>query len=180
MPAIKPLQAQARQRWQALAPRERRLLLVATAVIGLALFWWVGLSPALQTLHHAELRQRELDTQWQQMQGLQAQARELQKQTRLPRSEVVQALEASVRQRLGSAGQLSIQGDRAILTLKAAPAEALAQWLVQARVNARVLPSEMRINRSPGSAAKAGDDQAGASWDGTLSLVLPDTQAPRP
>ena len=180
MPAIQTLHTEVQRYWQSLAARERRLLLTATAVIGLALLWWVGLSPALNTLHHAELRQRELDTQWQQMQGLQAQAHELLKQTRLPRSEVVQALEASVRQRLGSAGQLSIQGDRATLALKAVPAEALAQWLVQARVNARVLPSEMRLNRSPVSAAKSGDDQAEVSWDGTLSLTLPSPDAPRP
>lgn len=172
MSTAKPLYAQALRHWQALAPREQRLVLTAATVLAVALFWWVGLAPALATLRHAGLRQHELDAQWQQMQGLQAETRALQAQTRLPRSEVIQALESSVHQRLAGSGQLSIQGDRATLTLKAAPAEALAQWLVQARVNARLLPSEMRINRSTAAGAQAADAQ-GVSWDGTLSLSLP-------
>ena len=39
--------------------------------------------------------------------------------------------------------------------------DALAQWLVQARLNARALPSEARLVRS-----------AAGTWDGTLVLNL--------
>jgi general secretion pathway protein M len=41
------------------------------------------------------------------------------------------------------------------------PADALAQWLAQVRLNVRVLPAEARLRRS-----------AAGSWDGTLVLHL--------
>eukprot|EP01031_Cornospumella_fuschlensis_P021568 gene21568-26420_t len=94
------LQKALQHRWQTLAARGRQALLLATLVLALALFWWVGLAPALRTLRSTETRQHALDAQWQQMQSLQSQARELQQQTRLSRQEALQALEASVRQRL--------------------------------------------------------------------------------
>ena len=43
--ALTPLSA----RWQRLAAREQTLVLLAAAVIGLALLWWLLLAPALQT-----------------------------------------------------------------------------------------------------------------------------------
>lgn len=180
------------QRWQTLAPRERQALTWAALVLALALFWWVGLAPALRTLRSTEARQHGLDAQWQQMQSLQSQARELQQQTRVSRKEALQALESSVRQRLGTAGQLTVQGERATLVLKAVPATALAQWLSQARANARVLPAEVRLSRSsavaPGNTSNTGNTNnnggpaskpapavAEPAWDGSLVLALPPT-----
>ena len=61
------------------------------------------------------------------MQQLQAQAQELKSSPRMTRQEALQALEAGVRQRLRAAAQLQVQGDRATLTLKGVPAQALAQ-----------------------------------------------------
>jgi len=173
-----------RQRWQTLALRERQALIAAALVLAGALFWWVGLAPALHTLRSIEARQRGLDAQWQQMQSLQSQARELQQQTRLSRQEALQALESSVRQRLGTGGQLTVQGERATLVLKAVPATALAQWLSQARANARVLPAEVRLSRSNGAtpanannngapAGKPAPTVAEPAWDGSLVLALP-------
>lgn len=172
------LRRRLQQRWQALAARERQALGLACGVLALALLWWLGLAPALHTLRAAEARQQQLDSQWQQMQSLQGQARALQQQTRLSRQDALQALEASVRQRLGNAGQLSVQGERATLVLKNVPAGALAQWLAQARANARVLPAEVRLSRSTApqaAAAKAGEAPpvAEPSWDGSLVLALP-------
>lgn len=170
------------QRWQTLATRERQALALAALVLVLALFWWVGLAPALRTLRSTEARQHGLDAQWQQMQSLQSQARELQQQTRLSRQEALQALESSVRQRLGASGQLTVQGERATLVLKAVPATALAQWLSQARANARVLPVEVRLSRSnaaPGGnpnnpgAPRPAPSVAEPAWDGSLVLALP-------
>jgi general secretion pathway protein M len=172
-PTVTQLRAQWRQRWQALAQRERRAVMGASAIVVLALLWWVGLAPALNTLHRAELRQSELDAQWQQMQTLKAQATALQSQTRLSRNEVVQALEATVRQRLGANAQLLMQGDSATLTLKAVPAEALAQWLTQARINARVLPTEARLVQSTTAPSKSATAAPGTLWDGSLVLSLP-------
>ena len=51
-------------------------------------------------------------------------------------------------------------------------AEALAQWLAQARVNARAAPSEARLARTA-SVAAPGAAASAAAWDGTLVMSLP-------
>jgi general secretion pathway protein M len=48
------------------------------------------------------------------------------------------------------------------VTLAGTQADALAQWLTQARLNARALPREAQLSRNP----------AGL-WEGTLQLTLP-------
>lgn len=159
-----PLQAPLQARWRSLAPREQNGVLLATGLVGLALLWWVLLAPALQLWRNAETQHRSLDTQLQKMQSLQAQAQALQAQPRLGTEEALRALQTSVKQHLGNAAQLNVSGERATVTLKGASAEALAQWLTQTRINARLVPSEARLSRSAASAA---------SWDGTLVLALP-------
>jgi general secretion pathway protein M len=69
-------------------------------------------------------------------------------------------LEATAKD-LGAAAQLVIVGERATLTLKGISAEALAQSLVQARLNARTLPVEAHLVRN-----------VAGTWDGTLVLTL--------
>lgn len=151
-----------RARWEALAPREKLLSAGAAAVVALALLWWVAIGPALTVLRSADAQHRALDGQLQRMRSLQAQAQALQAQPRQSYDESMRLLETSVRERLGTTARMVIAGDRVTLTLAATPADALAMWLTQARVNARALPSEARLTRNP----------AGA-WDGTLVLTLP-------
>jgi general secretion pathway protein M len=180
-----------RARWAALAPREQTLVSSAAAIVGLALLWWVAIAPALQTLKNAETQRRTLDAQWQTMQGLQIQAQALLSQPSITQSDALRALESSVKQALGATAQLSVVGDRATLTLRGTPADALAQWLAQARVNARALPSEARLVRAtaaaapvaaPASVAKPGSAAPAVSpvtadavplWNGSLVLSLP-------
>lgn len=154
------LQAQ----WGRLAPREQNAVLLAAGLVSLALLWWVLLAPALQVWRSAESQARSLDTQLQTMQSLQAQAKALQAQPRLGADESLRALQTATLQHLGNAAQLSVSGERFTLTLKGVPAQALAQWLTQTRINARLVPSEAHLSRSPSAAA---------SWDGTLTLTLP-------
>lgn len=161
---LQPLQAQ----WTRLAPRERRSVALAGALLLLALVWWLALAPALATLRNAEAQHHTLDAQLQTMQRLQAEAQTLQNQPKMGFEEALRALEASVRQRLGSTGQLQVVGDRATVTLKGASADALARWLAQARINARALPSEVRLVRSPGAVPASGP-----TWDGSLVMSLP-------
>ena len=162
------LNTQLRDRWRALAPRERTLVTTAGVVLGLSLLWWVGLAPALRTLGQSDARQRSLDAQWQQMQALEAQARTLQAQPKARHDEALRALESSVKQGLGPGAQLTVSGERATLTLKGVPAAALGTWLAQVRANARALPSEARLVRSP-----ATTPASGVLWDGVLVLSLP-------
>ena len=171
-----PLQA----RWKALAPREQNLILAAGTVVALALLWWVALAPAPNTLRTAPARHAALDAQLQRMQNLQAEALQLQAAPRSAPGNAVASLRSALTERLGATAQLSLVGDRATVTLKGAPADALAQWLAQARSNALAVPVEARLTRSPAAAAPApatnlGNVPAAAAprWDGSLVLALP-------
>ena len=172
-----------RARWQALAPREQRLLLAASALVALALLWWLALAPALHTLRTAPARHASLDAQLHTMQALRAEAQQLQAAPATGRGDAAGALRTALAQRLGNTAQLNLVGDRATITLKGAPADALGQWLAQARSNARAAPVEARLTRST-SAPTAGAPPALLGnappemprWDGTLVLALPPGQ----
>lgn len=148
--------------WQHLAPREKIMVGAAVALVALAVLWWLLVAPALAVLRTADAEHRRLDTQIGRMRSLQQQAQALQAQPKINADEAARQLEASVRQRLGANARLAIAGDRATLTLSAAPADALATWMAQARVNARALPTEARLTRN-----------AAGGWDGTVVLALP-------
>ena len=156
-----------RARWRTLAPREQTLVLGATVVVLLALLWWVGIGPALRVLRQAEVQQRNLDTQLQRMQAMASEAQALAARPAMPYNEALRALEASVKTGLGPGGQFQLAGEGATVTLKNVPAAALAQWLAQARLNARALPSEARLVQ--GTALPGG----GVTWNGTLVMRLP-------
>lgn len=183
----KPLTTAALQaRWKALAPREQALLAAATTLVLLALLWWLALAPALQTLRTAPARHAELDRQLQHMQALKAEAQQLQNTPRAASSDAVGQLRATLTQRLPGTAQLQASGDRVTVTLKGAPADALAQWMAQARANARATPVEARLSRAaevPTAPPRAAGAKAAAvvaepassmpRWDGTLILALP-------
>lgn len=149
--------------WSALAARERLLVGSVLALVALAVLWWVGVSPALDILRNAESRHRSLDAQLQTMRALAAQAGSLQALPRIKTADSLKALDLSVKQRLGATAQLAVAGERATVTLRGVSAEALAQWLAQARSNARAVPVEARLSLN---AARTG-------WDGSVVLALP-------
>ena len=147
-------------RWNALARRERQAVLMALALVLGAVLWWVALAPALSTLRSAPQQQRLLETQLQHMQRLQQQARTLQAQPPLTLAESRRLLEASVKT-LGPNAQLTVVAERVTLTLKGASADTVAQWLTQARLTARISPTEARLTRN-----------AAGTWDGAVVLLL--------
>lgn len=151
-----------RTRWQRLAPREKVMVAATSVIVGLALLWLIAIRPALAVLRSAEEQHRALDAQLQQMTGLQQQARALQAQPKIGHDEALRLLERSLRERLGTSARLTISGDRATVTLTGTQADALARWLTQARVDARALPGEARVQRN-----------AAGLWEGTLVLSLP-------
>ena len=154
--------------WARLQARERGLLALAAAVVALALLWLLAVAPALRTLRQAEAQRSTLAAEAQRLQQLRREAEALKALPRLGHAEALRALEAAVQQRLPGSAQLSVVGDRATVVLKPAPAAALAQWLADARANARANTVEARLTR-------AGDQAPGAPvlWNGTLSLALP-------
>ena len=122
---LAPLQA----RWKALAAREQNLVLAAGALLAIALLWWLALAPALAQLRASPARHAAADAQLQRMQALQAEALQLRDAPRPQGGEALRTLQGSLAQQLGGAAQLQAAGERVTITLKAVPAEALAQWL---------------------------------------------------
>jgi len=169
---------QLRARWASLDLRERRMVAIAAGLVALALLWWIALAPALRTLAAARAEHARLDAQLQQMATLQNRAKALQAQPRLNRDDALRALETSVRQSLGSNAQLmTASGDgAATITLRAVPADALAQWLSQARGNAHAVPREAHLTRAAATPPPAGNkdpEPPKVRWEGTLVMALP-------
>lgn len=148
--------------WARLAPREKLMVGAAAGLVLLALFWWVAVAPALAVLRTSDEQHQSIDAQLARMRALQQQAQSLQSQPKQNPDESQRLLEASVRERLGTTARMVVAGERVTLTLTGTPAEALATWLNQARVNARAVPSEARLSRG-----------ASGGWDGTVVLALP-------
>jgi general secretion pathway protein M len=148
-------------RWRALASRERILLLVMLAVLLAAAVWFGAMRPALRTLGTAPAQIAALETQRSAMLAMAAQARGMQAREPLPREDALRELEATVRQRLGGSGQLTATADRITVVLRGAPPQALAPWLSQARLQARVVATQASLTRGP------------SGWDGTIVFHLP-------
>ena len=166
LPALARALAPLQQALAGLQPRERRALTLALWVVGLGLLWWIGVAPAWATLRQAPERHARLDAQLSQMRGMAASAQALRGQSnaQMPaRDTALRALEQAT-SALGASGQMALQGERATLTLNNATPEALAQWLQQVRLNARLVPVEAKLSRPADSAPL---------WSGSLVLAGP-------
>lgn len=144
------------QAWNQRNPRERILLTLGSALVGLAALWSLGLSPAIQTWREAPARQAQLDAQSQNMLQLRAQVQELKKTKPITRSDALLWLEKSMTE-LGPDAKISVQGDRATLSLVAATPEALSKWIGMARELAMSLPVQAQLKQAtlPPSSAMA-------------------------
>lgn len=161
--ALQPLQA----RWAEMPAREKKLVTLAAGLVLAAVLWQLLLAPALTTVRQADAQARVLDAELQHMKTLQAQAQSLQNQPALDPAQALRALEQATRQVLGATTPLQVSGERATVTLQGASADAVAQWLAQARLNARSVPLEARLTR----AANGG----GSRWSGAIVMSLPRT-----
>jgi general secretion pathway protein M len=131
--------------WKQLGTRERALVTAAVVVLGLALLWWVGVQPAWQTVRNTPAR---LD------------ALELRQSAPPPATQAALALKAAS-ERLGAGAKLSVQGDRAVLTLEGVDPGALRSWLAEVRTGARARPLEAQLM------------QSGPGFSGTVTVVIP-------
>jgi general secretion pathway protein M len=150
---------------QGLPARQQKALRLAAWVVGVALLWWVALAPAVSTLRQARAQHIELDKSLGRMQEMAASAEIIRTQNAapVPAPEVArQALEQAT-SGLGAGAQLAQQGDRVTVTLREIPAATLAQWLQQVRVNARVVPVQVQLQRSGNN----------PSWTGQVVLGGP-------
>lgn len=146
--------------WKQLGGRERALVAAAVAVLALALLWWIALQPAWKTLRSAPARLDALDAQTLTMRRLAAEALELRQAPAPGATQAAQALQAAT-ERLGAAARMSVQGDRAVLTLEGADPVALRSWLAEVRSGARARPIEAQLMRN------------GPGFSGTVTVVIP-------
>jgi len=154
--ALRELQS----RWAALSLRDRRGLTLATALlVGLG-GWSLAIAPAWRSLNNAPAQIAKLETQQQQMQLLANEAAALRAASPVSTEQAHAALTAATA-RLGAPGKLSLQGDRALLALKAVNPTQLGAWLAEARAGARARVVEANLSQTtPGL------------YDGSLTLAL--------
>jgi general secretion pathway protein M len=151
-----------RQRWQALAPRERRIAGWLGWAVGLALLWFVGIAPALRSVNAAPSRLDELDKQLLQMQRLAGEAATLRASPPVGGLQAQAALKTAT-DALGSAGKLQLGGDRATVTFTNATGTQVRDWLAEARSAARTRPVEANLTRNA------------QGYSGTVIVQLPGT-----
>ena len=159
MSALSEATVPARVWWRALPSRDRSLALLGGAVLALFLLWLLAIQPALSTLQRAPAELDLLDGQLQTMQRLAAEAGELRATPPVNAEQANAALKAAT-ERLGDKAKISLQGERAVLSLNGAGTEALRGWLAEARSGARARPVEANLMRS------------GAGYSGTLVLSI--------
>ena len=141
--ALDPLRA----RWQALPPRERRLVGLAAALLTLYLLWVLAVQPAWRTLASAPAELDGLELQLQGMQRLATEAAELRAAPALSPQQASAALTAAT-DRLGNKAKLTLQGDRAVVALNGVGTSALRDWLAEVRSGARARPVEAFLTRA--------------------------------
>ncbi len=172
----KPALAALKRIWAQRNPREQKLLRMSAVALLLLALWRLAVAPAWQTWQEAPARQAHLDRQNQTMWQLKAQAQDLQKPTSMTRSESIQWLQTHVDD-LGPGAKVSLQGERAVLSLDEAPAEALAYWISSAREHALAVPVQAQLQQSAAQAAKPNTannpTSAETRWQGTVLLRLP-------
>ena len=158
---LEPLRA----RWIRLPGREKNGIRLAGLLVLAFLLWQFSIGPSLATLRSSNAQSKALGTQLQAMQAMQLQTQAVQKQPPLGFDEAVRALTAATKQTLGASAQLVLAGDRASITIKEASPDALAEWLAQARLNARSALIEARLERA--------STPGGPVWNGVLVMGLP-------
>ncbi len=134
--------------WRALAPRERRGASAALWLLALFVAFSLLVQPAWRTLRAAPLQLDQLEAELQRMQGLAAEAQTLRGTAPVSAVQAAAALQSATA-RLGSSAKLSLQGERATLTLTSTPPEALRAWLIEARSAARARPIEVQLAQAP-------------------------------
>lgn len=135
-----------RQRWLALAPRERVGLGLAALALGLFLLWSVAVAPALRSLSSAPARLAEIDTRLARMRHLAAEAGELRAQPPVAPPQAEAALQSAT-QRLGAVAKLQGSGERITVQFTAIEPAALAAWLDEVRSAARARVVEAQLGR---------------------------------
>ena len=161
--------------WMNRPARERRWLQAGAGLLALLLLWPTVIAPAWSVWREAPARQARLDTLTHRMLQLHAQAKTLQTPVHIDRREALDELRAATDRLLGPGAQLQPQGEQLRVTLQAASATGLAQWLLVARDKARARPLQATLAQASADARDRADapQPSEALWQGFLLVQLP-------
>ena len=159
MSAITDTRAQLQARYAKLDARERQMVVVIGGLLAFLLVWLVLVRPAWKTLDEAPALREQADAQLLQMQAISTEAKLLRALPPVSESVAEQVLKSATDD-LGGKAKLSVQGNRATLTVTGINGEDLRKWLIQARGGARARPVEATLTR------------AGDGYNGTLVVAI--------
>ena len=159
MSAITDTRDQLQARYAKLDARERQMVIVIAGLLAFLLVWLILVRPAWKTLDEAPALRAQADAQLLQMQAISNEAKQLRALPPVPQPVAEQVLKAATDD-LGGKAKLSVQGDRATLSVTGINGEDLRKWLLQARGGARARPVEATLTR------------AGDGYNGTLVVAI--------
>jgi len=163
MTAINDTRDQLLARYAKLDARERQMVVVIGAALAFLVVWLLLVRPAWNTLDNAPVLRAQADAQLLQMQAIANEAKLLRALPPVSQSTAEQVLKSAT-EGLGGKAKLSVQNDRAVLSLNGANGEDLRKWLLQARGGARARPVEASLTR------------AGDGYNGTLVVAIGSSQ----
>jgi len=146
-PSDGSLKSQAITFWRSRSLRERQALGAGFVALVVVLIWLTLVQPAWRTLREAPAQLDEIDRQLQQIRVTATEVTTLRSVAPVSAPQAAAALKAAT-DRLGAQGRLSLQGDRASLTLTNVASDDLYDWLTDARSAARSRPIEASLSRT--------------------------------
>ena len=159
MSAITDTRDQLQARYAKLDARERQMVVVIGGLLAFLLVWLILVRPAWKTLDDAPALREQADAQLLQMQAISNEAKQLRALPPVPQPVAEQVLKSATDD-LGGKAKISVQGDRATLSVTGINGEDLRKWLLQARGGARARPVEATLTR------------AGEGYNGTLVVAI--------
>lgn len=135
-----------RQQWAQMSARERWMVGLALVAVGLTLLVVLGVRPAWNQLQKGPARLQQLDVQLQAAQRAALEAQALRQVAPVPAAQAQAALKAAT-EFLGPQAQMTLQGDRVLVQVTEVSADALLQWLGEARRAARMRPVQAQLQR---------------------------------
>ena len=157
------MMASLKQWLAARSPREQLGLHSVAVLLGLWLLWQTGVAPAWQVWRGDRAQQAKLDQQLADMQAWQQEAQQLQQQIAAAPPNSLRSLQ-ELAKTLGPSTQVQVQADRINIQFKDAAPQALAEFITQARLQARAKPEQAHWQSRQGH------------WDGQLVLSIPNSR----
>ncbi|NMK48541.1 type II secretion system protein GspM [Achromobacter sp. Bel] len=178
---VDPALTRARQRYEALAPRERRLVTGAAALLGSAMVFVTLIEPPLNTVRKLQAELPALRTQAASVADLTSQARSVRQRSAAPTASMPPPAElgASLERAGLPAGMWTLgqpeSGTGVQLTLNQAPSSALLRWLDGAGRDWGLVTQKVELTR----AANPNGRPLPGLVNGLLTLALPEKAGAR-